>query len=311
MKRIGLFFGVSLVILFLADRVGGYLLDLVYNRTFTGQTGGKINHYLSLPETPNLLIMGNSRALYQIIPDSFPSSAYNLCHAGMGPSFQAGLLAVLAKKEKLPKLILLHVEPSDYTIDQRNLDIQNLKFFYHDVPEVRAFTNDVSPYEKYKFIFSLYRYNGRVIPLVKNFFQTKRLTLVGNGYDALPATSTDSLNTLYSYQKVKHFVEPRFNASQFRFLDIFLTRCRESSTAVVVFTSPFFRNLNPHPVAVGELKKYFQSKGVPYLFLPDLLDPDMFENPKLWRDAYHVNHDGAQLESALLAKHLRALTDKL
>ena len=173
MRKFSIFFIVSLLILFAFDRGFGYIFDSLYRQTKTGQTGGKINYYLSLSKTPEWVVMGNSRAFYQIIPDSFAMPTYNLCHAGMHQVFQTGLITQMEKEGKMPKLILLHLEPEEFIGEQFNRDIQNLKFYHGKNEWITGELNALSRYEQAKFLFASYRYNGRVISLLKNYLQTK------------------------------------------------------------------------------------------------------------------------------------------
>ncbi len=303
-KTVG-FIALLVAALLVFDNLTATVFDQLYKNVRTGQTGGKINQYLSLASTPDVLIMGNSRALYQIIPDSISPTAFNISHAGMGPGFQTGLLSILAQKNRLPKKILLHIEPSDFTTEQSNTDIQNLKFYYHENSYVRDQINRISKYEKYKYWFSMYRYNGRLMPLIKNLVLNREETNLG-GYEWISPTPHDSINTIYSYEKAKAYKEAAFNQDQLLFLEAFLDLCAQHNIQVVAFTSPLFNHLNQFPIATHQLVQFLTQRNIPFIRLTDA-EQVVLSDPFLWKDAFHLNHSGAQIQSRLISEKLKNL----
>jgi hypothetical protein len=301
MRKFSIIFPVSIVLLIVCDRSLGYLFDYFYKHTKTGQTGGKINYYLSLPQTPEWVIMGNSRALYQIIPDSFARPTYNLCHAGMHQIFQTGLLTQMEKEGKMPPLILLHIEPDEFMGEQFNRDIQNLKYYHSKNEWITRELNMLSSYEKVKFLFACYRYNGRVISLMKNYIQTMRSPVASNGYMAIEPTATDSATTMYSLQQKHPIVAETINEQQWSYLNEFIGRCQKNGTQVICFTSPIYSYHHKSSSGAQELESRLQNMGVPYINYLKKNIPSLQQKASLWKDRHHLNHAGAQFESSVLA----------
>jgi hypothetical protein len=301
MRKFSIIFLVSIVLLIVCDRSLGYLFDYFYKHTKTGQTGGKINYYLSLPQTPEWVIMGNSRALYQIIPDSFARPTYNLCHAGMHQIFQTGLLTQMEKEGKMPPLILLHIEPNEFMGEQFNRDIQNLKYYHSKNEWITRELNTLSSYEKVKFLFACYRYNGRVISLMKNYIQTMRSPVASNGYMAIEPTATDSATTMYSLQQKHPIVAETINEQQWSYLNEFIGRCQKNGTQVICFTSPIYSYHHKSSSGVQALESRLQNMGVPYINYLKKNIPSLQQKASLWKDRHHLNHAGAQFESSVLA----------
>ena len=301
MRKFSIIFLVSIVLLIVCDRSLGYLFDYFYKHTKTGQTGGKINYYLSLPQTPEWVIMGNSRALYQIIPDSFARPTYNLCHAGMHQIFQTGLLTQMEKEGKMPPLILLHIEPDEFMGEQFNRDIQNLKYYHSKNEWITRELNMLSNYEKVKFLFACYRYNGRVISLMKNYIQTMRSPVASNGYMAIEPTATDSATTMYSLQQKHPIVAETINEQQWSYLNEFIGRCQKNGTQVICFTSPIYSYHHKSSSGAQELESRLQNMGVPYINYLKKNIPSLKQKASLWKDRHHLNHAGAQFESSVLA----------
>ena len=108
LQRAGIIFILFVAAVFITDRGLAFLFKKIYDYSLVGQTGGKINYYLRKVKTPDVLIMGDSRAYYLVNPDSFKNvSAFNISHAGMDQCFQNGLLSVLIHKKKVPHVVLL------------------------------------------------------------------------------------------------------------------------------------------------------------------------------------------------------------
>ena len=302
MRKFSIIFLVSVILLIVCDRSLGFLFDYFYKHTKTGQTGGKINYYLSLPKTPEWVVMGNSRALYQIIPDSFARPTYNLCHAGMHQIFQTGLLTEMEKQGKMPPLILLHIEPDEFLGEQFNRDIQNLKYYHSKNEWITRELNVLSRYEQVKFLFASYRYNGRVISLMKNYIQTMRAPSPSNGYMAIEPILTDSTTTMYSLQQKLPVAAETMNEQQWNYLNEFIARCRKNGTQVICFTSPIYSYHQKSNPGIQELESRLQKLHVPYINYLKKDIPALQLKASLWKDRHHLNHTGAQIESSVLAK---------
>ena len=219
----------------------------------------------------------------------------------MGQIFQTGLVSILSDHRKMPPVILLHLEPEEFIGNQLNDDIQNLKFYYSKNELVTSYLANLSYFEKFKFYFHSYRYNGRVITLVKNYFQTLYKLDEGNGYSPIKRSDRDSVNTLYSIKNISAQIEGRFNLEQWNFFEKFLMICKQNNTKVICFTSPVYKNFNSYPKTmktIDSLMERHRIQYINYLKYPiEILD----EHPGLWRDRQHLNHDGARLESGYLA----------
>lgn len=307
MKKFFLYVALLLGVLVVADRALAFVFDRFYARTRTGQTGGKINLYLTQPRQPELLIMGNSRALYQIIPDSFPVSTFNLCHAGMSQVFQTGLLDVISHEKRLPRVILLHLDPFDYTkpVDQVS-DIQNLKYYFGRNATVTKYVGQISPFEPYKYWFDSYRYNGRVVSLLKNFVETVRTPAdkLGDGYVPLPPTPRDSLKTIYSVQRDTNDVRLIFHEDRLHYLLEFVELCRANNIRLICFTSPIYPKL-PYAEAAGrKLEAELRARSIPYVDYINEPIPALVNRPTLWLDSRHLNELGAKIESHDLARRV-------
>ena len=304
MRKFFIFFFISGLSLFLIDRGLAFFFDHLYVKIRTGQTGGKINSYLSQPSAVQLVILGNSRALYQVIPDSFKIPAYNLSHAGMSQIFQTGLVSVLHDNVRMPRIILIHLEPEEFNGEQYNNDIQNLKFYYSRNELITSYLQSLSYFEKFKFYFHSYRYNGRVIPLTKNYFQTIRTPGNDNGYSLIRRTEKDSINTIYSSKNLSRPVEEKFNFEQWSYFEKFLDICKQTNTRVICFTSPVYKDSSSYLNTTKTIDSLMKKNNIRYINYMNSPITELNQHPSFWRDRYHLNHEGARIESEYLARNV-------
>lgn len=300
MQQFFAFLGLFAALLYGADFVSAGILNELYKRIRTGQTGGEINHYLSLSRRTPLLIMGDSRARYQVNPDSFELPGFSLCHAGMGQVFQTGLLHVLEKEKKLPSAILLHLDFEEYS-DADNLeDIGNLRYYYRRDSTIANQINRISPYEKVKYLFRLYCYNGRIISTLKNFAQSRNTTPNGNGYQPLTPVPNDS--TTY-VEAISHSSEvPRFHYSNLRHLTEFIGVCKRNHVKLLCFTSPYFSAHRFATMAARPIDSLLAAQHVPYFNAAAHPLPVLVHHAIFWHDANHLNLLGAGYYSQQLAQ---------
>ena len=283
-----MFTAVLALVLFVADFALAMLFDRMYQRMQTGQTGGEINRYLAFAKPPNLLIMGDSRARYQVIPDSFAVPAFSLCHAGMGQVFQTGLLEVLVQEKKMPRNILLHVDFQDYVGKDDLEDAGNLRYYYNKIPVVTAAVNQISQYERIKYLFNLYRYNGRVISTVKNYLQSRSNPSLGSGYQSIGTASYDS--TSFVSASTSQTTMQRRNL---RHLQRFISVCHQNNINLLCFTSPYFSKPNYSTTVGAPIDSLLKAQKVPYLNTVEQTLPILKQHATYWLDNDHLNELGA------------------
>jgi hypothetical protein len=276
------------------------LFDSLYQKVFTGQTGGEVNRYLALNNPPQVLIMGNSRARYQVDPDSFVLPTYSLCHAGMGQIFQTGLLHVLKDENKVPSVLMLHVDLEEYVGDDNLEDIGNLRYYYKKDNYITKNIDDISRFEKLKYIFKFYRYNGRVISTLKNFVQSRKLAAQTNGYQSLDPIPNDS-TTFVEKPTVGNSSMLRFHYKNLRHLQDFVNECHLNKIKLICFTSPYFSARSFAVVSAPPIDSLLQAHNVPYFNAAIHTLPVLKHHAKFWQDADHLNKLGAGYLSKQLA----------
>jgi len=315
MKKIILFsFGLLACTIFL-DRVLAWSMDAIYPEIKSGESGGAINYFLALEENPDFLIMGNSRAHHHVIPDSFELNTFNLSHNGMALPFQAGLISILKSQQKMPKVLLLQIEPSFFLnrsdLDER--DAQFLKYFYGKNELVTEYINRISTNEKIKYFFKLYRYNGKIFGLLLNYFKSKnrKEKLNYDGFEPLEYNPKDTIrlnNEIKKLEKIKHSKRVMtIDSIALSYVQDVLDMCEEADTKIIFFTAPYYWDQNSEQGKLN-LQQYFDERDILYFNYNTIILPEL-KKKKFWMDGTHLNIKGTKILTSDLKKRLHSILD--
>jgi hypothetical protein len=303
LKKILLFifcFSASLII---ADRIIGFVLHKIFEKTYTGQSGGKINYYLQKINC-EILILGDSRAMNQIIPDSFSIPTFNLAHAGMDDVFQEALLDLVLAKHKKPKVILLHIDPMNFTAqDDILVKSQYLKQFYGESPLLTSYIDSSGKYEKLKYFFSSYKYNNALFSLLNNRIRDAEKS--NSGYEPIPPTPQDIERTKITSRGDTLDYIAAANQKKIDRLDRMIKRCRNLNIRVICFTAPVWRETNELKIQrvyddINACCKQNQTHFFDYSHSESKTNILMKEG--YWYDSKHLNERGAKYFSAIIAR---------
>lgn len=305
MKKFGCFFLLFLGGLFLLDRGAAWMLNHMYTQIRAGQRGGLLNTYLELPPR-SLVLMGDSRVVYNINPDSLAPDAFSLAHDGTTQIFQTGLLGVLRAKQKLPKTILLHVDLEEFLRPSHPEDIQYLKYYYGMVPEVTAYTNDWAWLSPLKFSFALYRYNGNLASLAKNYVNRHKEDGINQGYIVEEPSPQDSARTLYALEKLNS-EPPYLNRAHLRYLLNFISICKQENIELICFTATYYQRPRHLTATTTLIDSVLQAQAIPYINYARQPIAELSNNIHYWYDATHLNARGIPLQSSDLARRLAAI----
>lgn len=286
-------------------------LSYLYEHNLNGQSGGKINYFMNMSPHPEVLVMGNSRSLYQIIPDSFSyTSFYNLSHAGMDDCYQLGLLHYIVKMKKKPNILLLQIDPEFYINNTKHFvskDIQHLKYYYDKDELIQEEINNIGMYEKLKNAIPLYKYNGRTISLLKNYKTTKTNAIDNNrGFVKIIPSKFDSLNTVISYNSRAPLVSKKFSIDKAKYLLKIIEICKNNDIRLICFTSPHYKyDISEYQIIDDNLNTIFSKHNITYYNMDiDTTLTNKIKSPIYWKDYMHVNLYGASIVSLNFNKKL-------
>ncbi|NNF02473.1 MAG: hypothetical protein HKN22_07290 [Bacteroidia bacterium] len=308
------FFLYFVLITIILDMFSAVVLNYFDSKNRYGMSGGNINYYIENP-SPDILIMGSSRAHHYVIPDSLSDSAFNLSHNGMGIGYQACLIDVLKQEEALPnKYLFLEIEPEEFVVDEKPLlyDIQFINRYYRQNEYVRSQINRISKYEFLKYLFRSFPLNGKIPSLAKNTIKTMRGDFsTYDGYSPAWPSKDDSLRTVITaarrskkdktYEREQRL--DRENSEGLKYLNHIVKICKEKNLELILFTTPYYAE-NEYFKHQDDLKQYCGEIGVTYFDFTTAVVHELTD-PWLWVDNSHINHKGAQIFSGLLAKDFK------
>ena len=148
---------------------------------------------------------------------------------------------------------------------------------------------------------SLYRYNGKLHRIASSFLRKKD---ADDGYLPLYGTTIDI--TKYDEYDKENIIETQSlnSYSETNFRNV-LRKYTTENIPLIIACSPSFRPNNNN----NQLRKLCNEYNVPFIDLYDL--PYFNEHPELFKDATHLNDDGAHIYTKIFFEQLRPYLDNI
>ncbi|MFD2725971.1 hypothetical protein [Hyunsoonleella rubra] len=292
MKKSLKLFLIVAVVFVAVDRIVSYGLRRMEDKVVTGQGVGKVNQFLKIKDSANLLVFGSSRANHHVENKMLDSASFNMGVDGTKLGQSAGLISTLNKKEQI---ILVHVDQSTvfdeaYTASDM-LNLINISANHKSVkdlilnffPEEIYITNTVSSYA----------YNGKVLSIFKNYFLPDAGYMKYGGYDPLVPTSAQK-DIFAALLKDNDFVSDKrtefnVNSTVDILIDYINKKSEELNSRVIFFTSPSLRPISDE--IRSATKNYFGSKQLEYYDYSEFDDGSKID---FWKDFTHMSAKGAR-----------------
>ncbi len=287
-----------LLIFLITDRLTYYGLEALDEKVFTGQSVGKVNQFLSLKDSLNLLVFGNSRANHHIDNKVLNESSFNMGVDGTHIAYSAALISTLKKRGQL---IIVHIDPKIIFDDTyKGKDVLSLINLINREEGVKEIINDLFPEEiYYSKICNSYIYNGKALSFLKNYFLPKYDYNLYYGYD--PIYPTVEQKQIFEkiiekdtarYSFGDSFKDMKISVLTNNLVDNIKTKCEYNNSELIFITSP---TLN---VVYEKQRKqtalFFKSKNIKYYDFSDFFDETPIDN---WKDFTHLSEKGAALFS--------------
>lgn len=286
------------------------LVDIVFGKV-------ALSILLGMPPAPNelarrnyalnkseddCLILGSSRATHHyspsIIHDSLNISVYNAGLDGHGISYVDGVLKIRTQRFK-PSLIIL--ECSSFELQNTWLNsINSLKPYYELYPQALELSQIVTgKEEKFKSKFAFYRFNSTLLPMIKTFFSSSEDT--NKGYVPL---ETAKSKIVVNDQPTDSPIFQIDSISDKLLVD-FVTTCKKENIKLVVCCSPI---MGDSKNVVSVLSDRFKELEVPFFDYSN--DTTFINHPQqLFKDNTHLNKQGAEIYSKMVAHRIKGLLD--
>lgn len=259
------------------------------------------DNYISRTMRADLLVMGSSRAVHHYLPsilaDSLLMECYNAGQDGCGVVYGYGKLQTVFSRY-YPKVLLWELTPAfDVYPGDNAAYLTNLRPYY-DCPGVDSVFDWVSPAERWKMLSYAYRYNSRVLNLLNDF--VSHVPLTRDGY--LPNPGRMNYEPEVREEPEGCEVDPLKLRCLLRLME--QTR---GKTRLVVAASPRYlpegfagRVQNP---GIEYVKALCRARGI--LFLDYYNDSRFVGKKQYFKDSMHLNDEGAEEFSRIVASDLR------
>lgn len=291
------------LLLVVLDVVAGFGLERLFFRTTTGEGGGLLN--LAVSETPDILVLGSSRAKHHVMPSILgPRLSGRVFNAGInGHGFLYSALLVelrRARGQPVPALTLLHVDA--HSLQDTEDELQKIgvfSFYVDESPPIAEVVFGRTEYERVKYFSRAYRANGKVFSIARNMLREAPAGF--DGFEpldgALPVDSHQGPRT----PTTSPFVSER----KARLFARLVETVEKGGGRLIVIHSPEYQeDADLHARWLTELRPFLAKyPQVRFAEVSEFSHPEVFQgHPELFRDESHLNREGARRYSTILAE---------
>ncbi len=287
------------------DQALGLLLSRLYLHTTSGKTGGNINGILQ--QKADVLILGSSRARHHVVPaileDSLSVSVFNAGLDGHDFLCAVMLFDLWTRAHPPPKVILLHVDPVSLLNYQRELE-RTIIFsgYFRESDRVRSILVMRGKYEWLKYLSSSYRFNGKVLPIIKNLIMSPDPT--SHGYVGLKGSPQSGVRQAVDLTRITtdEYANPFWDL-KLSYLAELARYSKANGTRLILFHSPYPQEDLSTVAEWSRRLAALQSsyEGVEFLDLAARAHEIFVGRADLFWDKSHLNSKGAEIFSTLLA----------
>lgn len=283
-----------------ADLVTGRILKYFYNRQSSGWEYA--TRYSAEETKADLLIFGASRAQQQYNPtffeDTLHLSAYNVGRDGTSFFYHYAMLQAVLKRYT-PKMIILDCEYAAMKDAAASYDrLSVLLPLYKDHPEMQSIINLRSPFEKYKFISSIYPYNSMLFKIaVANLKSNKEEKEDIKGYVPLYNSVKEPIKTFDYTTKYD------LDSIKVNMLRSFIDECKQRNIKLYFVCTPYYMKTIGTDYSLMVTQQMAAEKNIP--FIDYSKDSFYFNRPQFFDDTVHLNMNGSKIFCADLASKLK------
>ena len=285
------------------------LLDFLAGKGFRSLEMATLKHAPSslVPEntmwlvSSDVVIIGASEVMHSYIPkmleEKLGMSVYNCGNDGSRFYYQNAMISGILNRYT-PKKIIWSVSPNFFTSRAEDNDrLSALNPFYHENDLCRQALNTKSEYEPVKLLSQCYVYNSRLFPYIAKLFSADPYTKE-KGYSPLYSKGT-SLK-----RKERQWNNEAYNEEFRDVMESTIKLCKERGVDLILILTPRYEyEEHSHITSYKEMKKLVAKYNLQFI---EVLyhDPELMQ-AQYFKDAGHLNHEGAKLFNAKLAERIR------
>jgi len=297
----------------LLDLALGSVLGRIYRQSFTGDRFGLLNY--ALTQEPQILVLGSSRAQYQIMPSVLTKelglTAYNAGLKGQDFLYAVMLYDLWKRRHPPPKVLVLTIDIESLIPRETEINTAHIVAPYLDESQlVREILYSSGPFKRFEHLSSTYRINGTVLSLAKHAFNRPPPSydgfLVGAG-TLDPASETGVMNALDQDRTAAEMARVPFSPQKLAYLRALTEETARDRTRFFLVHTPIFRQDEAaHGAWVQKLQATLATMpGVKFVDLCATTHPKLFTGPELYFNLNHLNAEGAEILTVLLAEEIK------
>lgn len=300
-QKVLLGFVIMLLLIFIADRVVGFVFERAYRNSKYG-----IFHrqeYCLHNSKDKILILGSSRAAHHYVPQVFTDtlglSCYNCGSDGMCIYYHYGILSSYIERGDIPKIVLLEVMNTDAVSSNTSTfglesAIDRLAPNYGEYKEIDSLLLLGGWKEKIKLFSMCYRYNSKAVQLIKCIFIRWP---EHQGYEAIFGQLPDT--TLLQNKKYQNGT---VEDEKITYFNKFIEMCLNNNIKLILVESPYYAISSS--LGVDTLKTIASNYQIRWL---DYKNNERLMKPQYFKDLGHLNDVGAHVYSSMVAHDLKSI----
>ena len=289
------------ILSFVGDKVVFFALNTLNDKVLTGQVVGKLNQYIKVKDSVNLLVLGSSRANHTIDNIQLDSNSFNMGMDGCSIAYITTLIKLLSNK---PQTLLIQIDaPCTYDPTYQGEDIQALNLLYNKNDIVKEEFKKLKLSNPFQDVYWSISYNSKLLGLISNYLKPKYDYKTYYGFDSLAVTN-DQKRIFTERLKTEH-EKPCLNSFQLNSItNNFLAEIKkisvEKNKNTIFYTAPIY---NDSCKTDNEfLSQVMQSNNFTYYDYSDSLKEN--NSIDFWKDATHLSNIGASAFTMSLKKKI-------
>jgi hypothetical protein len=288
------------VLLIVIDVLAGKLFQQFFYKLKSGESAQTT--YAVTKANEQCVIFGSSRAVHHYIPsvveDTFALSCYNAGKDGQGILYQYAVLKSMLSRTT-PRVIILDVDADEFVENEAGYGrLSALLPYYYYQKEVQDVVNERSPYEPFKALSGLYRYNSLLLNTVFGSIKQEN-DGIEKGYKPLDKIWNKPMAEGRTNKKEK------VDSIKIEYFKNFITEAKKQGTAVYVVVSPVFETQIVKPSSLQIAEDLCKQEEVPFINVRQ--ESAFISHPEYFADIEHLNESGAGIYSKFICNRINEL----
>lgn len=292
------------------DFAVGFIADKVVDKipNFSGQLA-KENYRLHRLEA-DIVILGSSRGCHHYVTallsdsiNNYKGRHYSIYNAAIDGKFvnSNSCVAEMIISRYKPKLVIIDLAENLFYLEDVGNEIKSISPFYRKDSIVRKYFDNISFEEKMLMKSSIYRYNDQIFRITSSFMRQKE---ADDGYLPLYGSKIDTTKNNKSVNEKSIETRSLNSYSETNFRNV-LRKYNAENVPLIIACSPSFRPKDNN----NQLRKICNEYNIPFIDIYDFLYFN--EHPELFKDAGHLNDDGAHIYTKMFFEQLKPYLDNI